>query len=155
MEYKNLIVEALNEFPEFLEEYSKISDEQNSLISKPIHLHEFHMQVCERIMHNNPTPSIYQFYEDVIRYHFIKLIDVYNIDEGNEATIEKITKMVEFFEKMALSGDVDVENVLLIGIFEGIIDDKNKLKTILTLLKEKSRLLLYKLQNYHDVNFSE
>jgi len=157
MEYKNLIIEAINEFPEFAEEYS---DEYNviignaeSALTMPINLYEFHLQIYEQIMQNDSSPSVYQFFEDIVCRHFKKLVGEYSIDKTNDAICLKITKMLEFFEKMALSGDVEVENVLLVGIFERLLDDKEKLKTIVTLLKEKSRLLIYKCQSYHDVDF--
>ena len=159
MDYKDLITEAIIEFPELVEEYkdkySEIVGNHKLILSMPIDLYEIHQRAYEQIILDNSTPSVYQFYEEIIRHHFIKLIDEYYTDRANDIVCFKISKMVEFFEKMASSGDVEVENVLLIGVFEGIIDDKVKLKLILTLLKEKSLLLMYKLQDYHDVDFSE
>ena len=154
MKYKDLISDAIIEFPELIEGYNGVIGNSELALSMSNDLYEFHMQVCEQIMHNNSTPSVYQFYEDIVRNYFIKLVDEYCIDKTNDDVSLKITKMVELFEKMALSGDAEVENVLLIGIFEGIIDDREKLNTIFTLLKEKSRLLLCRLQDYHDVDFT-
>jgi len=157
MEYKDLITEVINEFPELIEEYKdeyrKIIGNQEPTSPKPIHLHEFHMQVCERIMHNNSTSNIYQFYEDIVRHYFIKLINEYRDNKMNNSVLVKIMKMIEFFEKMALSNDVEVENVLLIGVFEGIIDDRESLKIMFALLKENSRLLICRIQDCHDANF--
>ena len=53
MEYKNLIIEAIIEFPEFAEEYK---DEYNviignaeSALTMPINLYEFHLQIYEQL----------------------------------------------------------------------------------------------------------
>ena len=41
-----------------------------------------------------------------------------------------------------MSENMDVQNVLVVGILEGITEDKEKEKLIKSLLKEKSRNLM-------------
>jgi len=146
MEYNDLINEAISEFPELLEEYKEECEKiiYNKSPALPIlstDFYEVYIRVHEQIVNDNKIPFVYQFYEDIVRHHFVKLVNEHYIDKTNNDIIKKIEKMACFFEKMACSGAPEVENVLSVGIFE-VMDDKDQMKSLLPLLKEKSRALL-------------
>lgn len=65
---------------------------------------------------------IHVFFGDTINE---RLIEVLEKDKENNKEIEKIFK---FLEKMALDGDLDVKEVLIVTILERLGDDKNLLK---------------------------
>lgn len=142
MNYNDLIKEAISVFPEFLEEYNSIiNDSEPDLSILTFYMNEFQQKIQEQINHNKTVLPVYQFYEDIVRQQFIKLIDEYYLDRNDDVLI-KISKMTDFFERMAMSENMEVQNVLVVGILEGITEDKEKEKLIKSLLKEKSRNLM-------------
>ncbi|PJJ26676.1 DUF7674 family protein [Lacrimispora celerecrescens] len=142
MNYNDLIKEAISVFPEFLEEYNSIiNNSEPDLSILTFYMDEFQQKIQEQINHNKTVLPVYQFYEDIVRQQFIKLIDEYYLDR-NDDVLNKISKMTDFFERMAMSENMDVQNVLVVGILEGITEDKEKEKLIKSLLKEKSRNLM-------------
>lgn len=142
MNYNDLIKEAISVFPEFLEEYNSIiNNSEPDLSILTFYMNEFQQKIQEQINHNKTVLPVYQFYEDIVRQQFIKLIDEYYLDR-NDDILKKISKMTDFFERMAMSENMDVQNVLVVGILEGITEDKEKEKLIKSLLKEKSRNLM-------------
>ncbi|KEZ91073.1 DUF7674 family protein [Lacrimispora celerecrescens] len=142
MNYNDLIKEAISVFPEFLEEYNSfINNSEPDLSILTFYMNEFQKKIQEQINHNKTVLPVYQFYEDIVRQQFIKLIDEYYLDR-NDDILKKISKMTDFFERMAMSENMDVQNVLVVGILEGITEDKEKEKLIKSLLKEKSRNLM-------------
>lgn len=142
MNYNDLIKEAISVFPEFLEEYNSfINNSEPDLSILTFYMNEFQKKIQEQINHNKTVLPVYQFYEDIVRQQFIKLIDEYYLDR-NDDVLKKISKMTDFFERMAMSENMDVQNVLVVGILEGITEDKEKEKLIKSLLKEKSRNLM-------------
>jgi len=141
MDYNDLIKEAISVFPEFLEEYNSIiNSSEPDLSILTFYMNEFQQKIQEQINHNKTIMPVYQFYEDIVRQQFIKLIDEYYLDR-NDDVLNKISKMTDFFERLAMSENMDVQNVLVVGILEGITEDKEKEKLIKSLLKEKSRIL--------------
>ena len=143
MNYNDLIKEAISVFPEFLEEYNSIiNNSEPDLSILTFYMDEFQQKIQEQINHNKTVLPVYQFYEDIVRQQFIKLIDEYYLDR-NDDVLNKISKMTDFFERMAMSENMDVQNVLVVGILEGITEDKEKEKLIKSLLKEKSRNLMW------------
>ncbi len=142
MNYNDLIKEAISVFPEFLEEYNSIiNNSEPDLSILTFYMNEFQQKIQEQINHNKTVLPVYQFYEDIVRQQFIKLIDEYYLDR-NDDVLKKISRMTDFFERMAMSENMDVQNVLVVGILEGITEDKEKEKLIKSLLKEKSRKLM-------------
>lgn len=142
MNYNDLIKEAISVFPEFLEEYNSIiNNSEPDLSILTFYMNEFQQKIQEQINHNRTVLPVYQFYEDIVRQQFIKLIDEYYLDR-NDDVLKKISKLTDFFERMAMSENMDVQNVLVVGILEGITEDKEKEKLIKSLLKEKSRNLM-------------
>lgn len=142
MNYNDLIKEAISVFPEFLEEYNSIiNDSEPDLSILTFYMNKFQQKIQKQINYNKTVLPVYQFYEDIVRQQFIKLIDEYYLDR-NDDVLKKISKMTDFFERMAMSENMDVQNVLVVGILEGITEDKEKEKLIKSLLKEKSRNLI-------------
>ena len=142
MNYNDLIKEAISVFPEYLEEYNSIiNDSEPDLSILTFYMNKFQQKIQKQINYNKTVLPVYQFYEDIVRQQFIKLIDEYYLDR-NDDVLKKISKMTDFFERMAMSENMDVQNVLVVGILEGITEDKEKEKLIKSLLKEKSRNLI-------------
>ena len=141
MEYNDLIKEAIIVFPEFLEGYNSIiNSSEPDLSILTLYMNEFQQKIQDQINHNKTIMPVYHFYENIVRQQFIKLIDEYYLDR-NDDVLKKISKMTDFFERLAMSENMDVQNVLVVGILEGITEDKEKEKLIKSLLKEKSRIL--------------
>lgn len=141
MDYNDLIKEAIIVFPEFSEEYNSIINSSKPDLSiLTFYMNDFQQKIQEQINHNKTIMPVYQFYEDIVRQQFIKLIDEYYLYRDDDV-LKKISKMTDFFERLAMSENIDVQNVLVVGILEGITEDKEKEKLIKSLLKERSRIL--------------
>ena len=61
----------------------------------------------------------YVFFEPIVREHFYKLATCYS-NEKDENTLLEIRKYAELFENMATSKDIEVHNLLVIGLYEGM-----------------------------------
>jgi len=61
----------------------------------------------------------YMFFESIVREHFYKLVTCY-CNEKDENTLTEIHRFSEFFENMAMSKDFDMQNLLIVGLFEGM-----------------------------------
>jgi len=61
----------------------------------------------------------YMFFGPIVREHFCKLATTYE-RESNEDVLNEIYKLADLFEDMATSNDIELENLLVIGLFEGM-----------------------------------
>ena len=117
---ENIVEFATNEFPEIVEKYRK---EQKASFET---------------FYNGGEILVYPFFGCVIQEHFLELIRDH-LNKGDDSVSAELLKMTAFFEKLANSNDFDVENVLAVGILEGITGDANELELILNILGEKSK----------------
>jgi len=82
---------------------------------------------------------IYAFFEPIVREHFYKLVAYYSA-ENDENTLHEIRRFSELFENMATSNDIEVRNLLKVGIFEGM--EPNLYESARHLLGTESKKLL-------------
>jgi len=127
---KNIVEFAILEFPEYVENYKNDPEGAYSIIFS-----------------EDEEPLVYPFFEHIIRGQFLKLVEEY-LDTGSNSTFVELEKMANFFEKLATSENFGVENVIRIGILEGITIDKDEFELIKSLLGSKSKELLDSTADY-------
>ena len=64
------------------------------------------------------------FFGDLINVHLVELLT-------NEVDISRIEKIFNFINKMYMTGEDDIKNVVLVTIFEYLGDDSLILKKVL------------------------
>lgn len=95
--YSNIIEHIIDEFPQLIHEYKNEYEWANT----------------------EDGLLTYLFFGPIVREHFYKLATRY-CNEKNKKTLLEIHKFSELFENMATSNDVEVHNLLVIGLFEGM-----------------------------------
>ncbi len=141
MKFDNLVDAVLNEFPEIMEiyknDYDAITLYEPDLSTLTYYMYELRQKVLEESIEIKSNPPVYPFCEMILRQYFIRLVKEYQLT-GKENELIKVKKLVDFFERMAMSEDREVQNVLDIGIFETMDADAEAEVIIVNLLKEKS-----------------
>ena len=115
--YDNIIGYIIDEFPQLIHEYKD----------------EYEFANAEDGM------LVYTFFEPIVREHFYKLATCY-CNKKNENTLLEICRFSELFENMATSNDLEVRNLLKIGLFEGM--DPILYESIRSILGPESKKLL-------------
>ena len=115
LKYEKLIAIFIKEFPEVVNDYKEV-------------IRSLEWEINQNL--------VYSFYESVVRVVFLDLVKNSSSSDFNEALL---LKLLSFFEKMALSDDLEVKNALSIAIFEYITDDITILCKIAEMLKQNSK----------------
>ena len=150
LRFDELVDVYIEMFPEIISNYDdtlfELREEGRYHLVYPLFINDSdYIVISQKEVEGNPF--VYPFYEMIVRDSFRKLMETQVKSKREE---DLLSKVLDYFERMALSDDVEVRNVLSVAVFEGIIDaeDDGVLKAMGGILKSNSKRLFENRMKY-------
>ena len=115
---------------------------RESLIEYFINIFPEYRSALKQHLEDYDEVLMHVFFGDTVNERLIELLE---FDEGNN---KELQKLFNFLEKMALEGDLDVQEVLAVTILERLGDDKSLLENAYKYMGENTKVASKEIEGF-------